>query len=96
MLDQGAELQLVDLSKGLSVSELDQLIAHRDYREFLNTRNVLCRKMEMGINTPARYEALQLMSENPNLIRRPLIKRGQRIFVGFNANEWENFQLCKD
>ncbi|MBG99108.1 MAG: hypothetical protein CMN58_02035 [Solibacterales bacterium] len=96
MLDQDVKLQLIDLNKGLSVSELDQLIANRNYRIFLNTRNALYRKMNMGTNTPERHEALQLMSENPNLIRRPLIKKGQKIFVGFNVAEWKNLLLRKD
>ena len=84
------EVQSVDLSKGLSFEELDQLIAHRDYVVFLNTRNVLYREMNMRVNPPTRSEALQLMSENPNLIRRPLIKWRGRIFVGFDAAYWDN------
>ena len=90
MLNQGAELQLVDLNKGLSFSELDQLIARHDYRDFLNTRNVLYRKMNMDTSPPTRNEALRLMSENPNLIRRPLIKQGRKIFVGFDVAKWKN------
>ena len=88
MLDQGAELQFVDLNRGLSVEELDQLIGRRDYREFLNARNALYREMGMKTNPPPRDKALRLMSENPNLIRRPLIKKGRKIFVGFNPAEW--------
>ena len=91
MLDRGVEVELVDLGKGLSLTELDQLIARRDYVTFLNTRNALYRKMNMRVNPPTRSEALQLMSENPNLIRRPLIKWGKKIFVGFDADYWNNF-----
>ena len=88
MLDQGADLQFVDLNRGLSVEELDQLIGRRDYREFLNARNALYREMGMKTNPPPRDEAVRLMSQNPNLIRRPLIKKGRQIFVGFNPAEW--------
>ncbi len=88
MLDQGADLQLVDLNQGLTVEELDQLIGRRDYREFLNTRNALYREMGMKTNPPPRDETLRLMSENPNLIRRPLIKKGRKIIVGFDPTEW--------
>ncbi len=44
--------------------------------------------MGMKTNPPPRDEAVRLMSENPNLIRRPLIKKGRKIFVGFNPAEW--------
>ena len=90
MLNQGLELQLVDLNKGLSFSELDRLIAHRDHRNFLNTRNALYREMNMKTSPPSRNEALRLMSENPNLIRRPLIKQGHKIFVGFDIANWKD------
>jgi arsenate reductase-like glutaredoxin family protein len=78
----------VDLSKGLSVEELDRLIGKRDYREFLNPKNELYRQMGMKTNPPPREEALRLMSENPNLIRRPILARGSRVVAGFSEDEW--------
>lgn len=87
MLDQKAEIEQVDLSKGLSVADLDKLIGKRDYIEFLNTRNELYRRREMKKNPPPREEALRLMAENPNLIKRPLMKIGSKLLVGFDAAE---------
>lgn len=78
----------MDLSKGLSVEELDRLIGKRDYREFLNPKNELYRQMGMKTNPPPREEALRLMSENPNLIRRPILVRGARVVAGFSEDEW--------
>jgi arsenate reductase-like glutaredoxin family protein len=72
----------VDLNKGLSVDELDQLIGSRDHRLFLNTRNELYRARGMKDNPPSREEALRLMSENPNLIKRPILVKGGRIALG--------------
>jgi len=74
-----------DLDKEkMSETELDQLIGDRDYRSFLNTRNELYRNRKMGENPPSRTEALGLMAKEPNLIRRPLLVRGERIVVGFD------------
>lgn len=78
----------MDLSKGLSVEELDRLIGRRDYREFLNPKNELYRQMNMKTNPPPRAEALRLMSENPNLIRRPILARGAKVLLGFREEEW--------
>jgi arsenate reductase-like glutaredoxin family protein len=84
LLDHGAELELVDLNKGLSVQELDELIGKRDYRLFLNSRNELFRERDMKQNPPPRAEALRLMSENPNLIKRPVVVKGKTITLGFD------------
>jgi arsenate reductase-like glutaredoxin family protein len=70
--EKGVTFEEVDLNKGLSVAELDRLIGSRDYKEFLNTRNELYRERNMKEHPPSRAEALKLMSQHPNLIRRPI------------------------
>jgi Spx/MgsR family transcriptional regulator len=85
--EKGIAMTRVDLNKGLSVEEIDRLIGERDYKLFLNTRNVLYRERDMKRNPPSRREALRLMSENPNLIKRPLTVAGKRIILGFAPDE---------
>jgi len=36
----------------------------------------------MKENPPPRNEALKLMSENPNLIKRPILVQGSKIALG--------------
>ena len=38
----------------------------------------------MKENPPARAEALKLMSQNPNLIKRPILVKGREIVLGFD------------
>jgi arsenate reductase-like glutaredoxin family protein len=64
------------------------LIGKRDYREFLNPRNELYRERGMRTDPPSRPEAIQLMSENPNLIRRPILVSGGKMWFGFDETEW--------
>jgi arsenate reductase-like glutaredoxin family protein len=66
----------------LSVAELERLIGKRDYKLFLNTRNELYRERGMKENPPPRAEALKLMSENSNLIKRPILVDGENIVLG--------------
>jgi len=82
--DKGAQFEEIDLNQGLSIEELDKLIGKRDYREFLNFRNELYRERGMKENPPGRDEALKLMSENPNLIRRPILVKGSQIILGYD------------
>ena len=63
---------------------LDKLIGKRDYRLFLNSRNELYRERGMKENPPPREEALRLMSEHPNLIKRPILVKGGQIVLGFD------------
>jgi arsenate reductase len=85
--EHGVEMTRIDLNKGLDVDELDRLIGKRDYKLFLNTRNVMYRERNMKQNPPDRETALQLMSENPNLIKRPVTVAGKKIILGFAPDE---------
>jgi arsenate reductase len=85
--EKDAQFEEIDLNKGLSVAELEKLIGKRDYREFLNTRNELYRERGMKENPPPRDEALKLMSENPNLIKRPILVKGNQMFLGLDGVE---------
>jgi arsenate reductase-like glutaredoxin family protein len=82
--EKGARFEEVDLNKGLSVDQLDKLIGKRNYQDFLNSRNELYRERGMKENPPSRDEALRLMSENPNLIKRPILVKGSRIILGYD------------
>jgi arsenate reductase-like glutaredoxin family protein len=54
----------------------------------LNSRNELYRERGMKENPPARAEALRLMAETPNLIKRPILVKGREIVLGFDEPEW--------
>ena len=72
------------------MAQLDSLIGARDYRGFLNSRNELYLERGMKEHPPTRAEALKLMSENPNLIKRPILIQGKEILLGFDQERWES------
>jgi Spx/MgsR family transcriptional regulator len=87
MEKRGFDLHFRDLDKQrLTAAELESLIGDRDHRDFLNTRNELYRQKNMKQNPPSRAEAIRMMAETPNLIRRPVIIAGARIVLGFDEN----------
>jgi arsenate reductase-like glutaredoxin family protein len=84
------EFDEIDLNKGLTTAELDKLIGKRDYREFLNPRNELYRERDMKNHPPPREEAIRLMAENPNLIRRPILVNRNRLILGFDEQAYRS------
>jgi arsenate reductase len=90
--EKGIVFEEIDLNKGLSVAQLDSLIGSRDYRDFLNSRNELYRERGMKENPPPRAEALKLMSENPNLIKRPILVREKEIVFGFDQAHYASLE----
>ena len=86
--ENDVQFEEIDLNRGLSVAELEKLIGKRDYKEFLNTRNELYRERGMKDNPPPREDALRLMSENPNLIKRPILVKDGKILLGFDPEAY--------
>jgi len=89
LLEHGAELDSRDLDKKrLSETELDVLIGTRDYKPFLNPRNELYRVKNMSEKPPSRAEAVKLMAKTPNLIRRPVVIRGDQVVLGYDEEAY--------
>jgi arsenate reductase len=84
---RGFQLYFRDLQKNrLSSAELEKLIGGRDYKTFLNSRNQLFRRKKMKLHPPSRREAIRMMVQEPNLIRRPVVVAGGRVVVGFDKD----------
>ena len=75
------------MNRGLSEQELNALIGDRDYKMFLNSRNELYRERNMKDSPPTRSEAIALMAQHPNLIKRPILVKGKQVLLGFNPEE---------
>jgi arsenate reductase-like glutaredoxin family protein len=85
LLDKGVELDEHDLGKErLTADQLDALIGKRSHLDFLNTRNEMYRQRKMKENPPTRDEALKLMAQEPNLIKRPIVIRGGQMVLGYD------------
>ena len=86
--EQDVKVQEIDLNQGLSEADIEALIGTRDYTKFLNFRNELYRERKMKTNPPSRAEAVKLMSQHPNLIRRPILVQGSKIVLGFDEDQF--------
>jgi Spx/MgsR family transcriptional regulator len=85
---QDVKVQEIDLNQGLSEGEIEALIGTGDYTKILNFRNALYRERKMKANPPTRAQAIKLMSQNPNLIRRPILVRGSKVVLGFDEEQF--------
>ncbi len=82
------QLRERDLGKDpLSEAELRTLIGDADIQGFLNTRTALYRERNMRANAPTKPEAIRLMVQDPNLIKRPIVVRGQTKVIGYDAEK---------
>ncbi len=85
MQSQGAELEEREYGKQpLTETELQVIIGDGPVKDFLNTRTPLYRERGMKDNPPTKEEAIRLMLEDQNLLRRPVTVKGKRKVAGFD------------
>jgi arsenate reductase-like glutaredoxin family protein len=84
--DLGAQLHERDLGKEpLSEAELQALIGDAETTAFLNTRSVSYRAHGFKGKPPTKAQAITLMAQDPNLIKRPITVMGRIKVLGFDA-----------
>jgi arsenate reductase-like glutaredoxin family protein len=69
---------------------LERLIDEEHLEDFINKRSPAYKERGLDAATLTKQQAIDLMMEEPNLIRRPLLLRGKRALFGFDARAYEN------
>jgi arsenate reductase-like glutaredoxin family protein len=86
--DLGADLDERDYAKvPFSASELKELFAGREPREFINPRSPAFKAMGLAGKSLTPDQALALMAKEPNLIKRPIIIAGKEMLAGFDREK---------
>ena len=70
----------------LSATELEQLFAGRDPRDFLNAKSPAYKAMELAGKSLTPAQTIKLMAKEPNLIKRPIVVAGREMIAGFDRD----------
>lgn len=79
-----------------TISELNQALLHQgNLRSLFNTSGMDYRQMNLKDKLPemSDEEAVQLLSKNGNLVKRPFLIGNNISLIGFKPDEWSNTLL---
>ena len=80
------EVQQLDINKEPPSREfLEKHIDPDRFLDFLSTRSPVFKDRPLP---KSKKEAVALMIENPNLIRRPIMVKGSRVIFGFDKDAY--------
>jgi arsenate reductase len=88
------ELQKHDMAKEPPMRELlERLIDETRVEDYLNRRSPAYKERNLASRKLTKKEAIDLMIEDPNLIRRPVVIRdSKRAIFGFNTGEYDKLK----
>jgi arsenate reductase-like glutaredoxin family protein len=85
--DLKADLDERDYAKDpLDAAELRELFKGRDPRDFLNPKSPAFKAMGLQGKMLIADQAIKLMAQEPNLIKRPLTIVGGQMIAGFDRD----------
>jgi arsenate reductase-like glutaredoxin family protein len=76
----------VDINREPPTREfLEKHIEADHFLDFVSTRSPVFKERPLP---RSKKEAIDLMMENPNLIRRPIVVKGSKVIFGFDKDEY--------
>jgi arsenate reductase len=82
-----------DLAKERPTRELlAQLIDEQGLDAVLNSRSPTYKAMDLGARKLSKSEAIDLMLNDPNLIRRPLVLAKGKAILGYKPEEYDTLR----
>lgn len=88
--DNGKDYSFHDYKKqGVPEKELRSWVKQLGWETLLNKRGTTWRKLdEVTKNSVDEASAIQIMLDNPSIIKRPVLSSGKTLLVGFSAEEY--------
>ena len=84
------ELVKHDLAKERPGRELlERLIDEKHLADFVNTRSPAYKERGLNVDKMTKKQAIDLMLEEPNLMRRPLVLAGRKAVFGYDTDQYE-------
>ena len=92
LTDNNIEYQFHDYKKlGVPEKNLRQWVKQLGWEALLNKRGTTWRKLDDSIkNAIDEKSAIEIMIENPSIIKRPLLDRDGHYELGFKAENYKN------
>ena len=93
LADNGQEFEFHDFKKqGLDRATAAHWLEQVDWETLVNRKGTTWRKLsdERRAQVVDQASALDLMLENPSVIKRPVLEGAGKLSVGFSAEQYEN------
>lgn len=94
---EGIEYQFYDYKKlGCPTSLTKLFLEEFSHNDLINTRGTTWRKLDSSVkDNLTEKSAIKLMSENPSMIKRPLIHAGPQWLIGFDESKIKLLKAVK-
>ena len=77
----------------LTAEEIQTIFGTDDIAPFLNTRHAIYKERGWATRLPDTQELIPLIIAEPNLLRRPILRRGTSVVIGFDQDKFRQLLI---
>ena len=83
--------------RGITEEKIREWLKHFAITDLINTKGTTFKKLsdEKKLSLRDKSKAIQLMIQNPSMIKRPLVEMKNGLLLGFKLEEWEKKLLSR-
>ena len=86
----GIDIEERDINKTPPSREfLEQHVDEQRFLDFVSTRSPVFKRQPLPT---LKKDAIDLMTEQPNLIKRPILIKGSKVIFGFDKHAYDTFK----
>lgn len=74
----------------MTAEEIETIFGNDPIPPFLNSRHAVYKERGFAEKLPSREELIQLIIAEPNLLRRPITRKGNQVVIGFDKDAFVN------
>lgn len=78
----------------LTAAEVQSIFGPDDIAPFLNTRHAIYKERRWAERLPATADLIPLIIAEPNLLRRPILRRGTKVVIGFDEAQYRQLIIA--
>ena len=95
--ENGIDYRFHDVrADGITRAELQHWMQSLDWEDLLNRRGTTWRKLPEPVrNSINKTTATRIMLDNPAIIKRPVLARGNALHIGFSADSYQSIFRIK-
>lgn len=86
----GRNFQFHDLRKdGLTIQTIQSWLTYTDYSNLINKRSTSWKQLTTDEKLAIENKDLDLLTQHPTLIKRPVLQLDQTVLIGFKLEEYQ-------
>jgi arsenate reductase-like glutaredoxin family protein len=96
-LDKPKNIEIIERDYArtpLTAAEVQSIFGTDDITPFLNTRHAIYKERRWAEHLPATADLIPLIIAEPNLLRRPILRRSTKVVIGFDEAKYRQLIIA--